>query len=191
MLEGNVLYIAFAVSAVFILRSRSSETSTAQLGLQLAFAFYVSRVVALTFFPIATDARLLADERLLFEQGIGARNNFVLFATIRATWGWTFTKQVLGNLALLFPLGLLAPLVSQHFTTAKRATALVLSTSLGVESLQLLGSWMIGYRFRSFDVDDLWLNSLGGLLGVGCFALASAGVDVARRPTFAPGSDPP
>ena len=162
------MYVAFAGVAVFLMRKgRQKQTPTLELMAQLAFAFYLSRVLALTLFPFAIDARMLEAERLEFSQGIGQRNNFVLFQTVRSTWGWTFGRQIIGNLVLLFPLGLLGPLLVDRLRRSPLLSiAVVIVTSIGIELSQLFFSQILGYRFKSFDVDDLWLNSIGGIAGV-------------------------
>ena len=49
--------------------------------------------------------------------------------------------------------------------------ALVALTTLTVELLQLLGTVAYGFPFKRFDVDDLWINTLGGLTGYGLWKI--------------------
>ena len=71
--------------------------------------------------------------------------------------------QVLGNVLLYVPLGLLLPLVWRQGSWW-RVTGLGLALSLVTEVVQPA----VG---RSFDVDDLIANTLGVLVGWGLFAL--------------------
>lgn len=64
-------------------------------------------------------------------------------------------RQIVGNLLLLVPLGLLLPFVSR--AALRTNLAVVLGTTLLIELLQ--GLVIAG---RSFDVDDLLLNFVGG-----------------------------
>ena len=71
--------------------------------------------------------------------------------------------QVLSNVLLYLPLGLLLPLVWKR-ASWWRVTAAGLALSLVTELVQPV----VG---RSFDVDDLIANTLGALAGYGVFAL--------------------
>lgn len=71
--------------------------------------------------------------------------------------------QVLGNVLLYLPLGLLLPLVWKR-ASWWRVTAVGLALSLVTELIQPV----VG---RSFDVDDMVANTLGTLMGYGLFAL--------------------
>lgn len=71
--------------------------------------------------------------------------------------------QVLGNVMLYLPLGLLLPFVWNRVSWW-RVTGLGLALSLVTELVQPV----VG---RSFDVDDLIANTLGTLVGYGLFAV--------------------
>lgn len=73
--------------------------------------------------------------------------------------------QLLLNVAMFVPVGLLLPLASRHLNRFWRTAAACLGITLAIETLQ----YFIG---RSADIDDVLLNLLGGMLGYGLFALA-------------------
>ena len=74
--------------------------------------------------------------------------------------------NLVGNVVMFVPLGFLAPLAARF--SLRAVAALCVSLSVSVELLQLtLG--------RSLDIDDVLLNTFGGVLG------AAAGVAVAAR----------
>lgn len=64
-----------------------------------------------------------------------------------------------GNLLLLSPMGVLLPMVSRGMRGAVRLTVLAALVSLGIETVQ--GAAISG---RTFDVDDIILNTAGVLL---------------------------
>lgn len=68
-----------------------------------------------------------------------------------------------GNIILFSPLGLLVPFIFPRFRSVRQVTAIALGTSLFLELVQLLTG------LGSFDVDDLLLNVVGGLIGVLAF----------------------
>lgn len=91
--------------------------------------------------------------------------------------GWETQRNVL----MTIPFGLLLPLVVRW-----RYEALVLAcvaVTLLIETVQLVVSAAVGWAWRAFDVNDLLLNTVGGLLGLALTALVLA---VVRRPALPP-----
>ncbi len=68
-------------------------------------------------------------------------------------------KQVLGNLIMLFPLGIYLPLLYKRLNNFILFLLVSLLVSATIEILQL------ATRFRSADVDDVILNTTGALIG--------------------------
>ncbi len=81
---------------------------------------------------------------------------------------YTIAYNLLGNIALFMPLGLLLPLLFASFRNRHRVFFTALFASLAIEFLQF---WL---ALGSFDVDDLLLNVLGGLCGYGLFRAGAA-----------------
>src|SRR5918911_5517831 len=77
-------------------------------------------------------------------------------------------ENVLGNVALFMPLGIMLPLVSNKVRSLRGVLVSALSVSLGIEVAQLLSRQFGSYR--SVDVDDVIFNVLGACLGYACFA---------------------
>lgn len=74
--------------------------------------------------------------------------------------------NIVGNLAVFMPIGLLTPLLRDEPTSARRVAALSAGVSLLIEVLQLFSGRRIA------DVDDVLLNTLGGLLGYATYLAA-------------------
>lgn len=93
--------------------------------------------------------------------------NFQLFLAWREAWN-RFTLQiwlnVLLNIALFVPLGLLLPLLAKVFRRWYAMLAAGFVTSLAIELMQLVT------KRGMFDVDDLFTNTLGAMLGWGVTA---------------------
>jgi len=81
---------------------------------------------------------------------------FYLFADI--SLGYRI-ENLAGNIIGFMPFGFILPVLSKRFFKFKTITLATFSLSLTYETLQLL------FGFGSFDVDDLILNTLGGILG--------------------------
>lgn len=92
-----------------------------------------------------------------------ATNNFIPFKEIMRynITSRLFFKNVLGNMIMFLPFGFF---VSYYLKSEKLTLPLflILIASISIEVVQLL----IG---RVFDVDDIILNILGGLLGYGLY----------------------
>ncbi len=93
----------------------------------------------------------------------GKSVNLVFFDSIKLMFEsgdpWLFAKNVLGNVVLFFPLGFLLPTIYKPLRAFRTCLPLAFSTSLIIEICQ--------YEFaeRIFDVDDIFLNTLGAVFG--------------------------
>jgi glycopeptide antibiotics resistance protein len=88
--------------------------------------------------------------------------NWVPFRSIIHDWrngGWGFVVNFLGNLVAFLPMGLLPPLIRIRHTALWQVALFSLSISFAIEA----GQFVSGRRVP--DVDDLILNTLGGVLG--------------------------
>ncbi|MED4228797.1 VanZ family protein [Neobacillus cucumis] len=92
-------------------------------------------------------------------------NNFVPFKTIKfylylADVNLSIRiENLAGNIIGFLPFGFILPLLSKRFQKLSRVTLATFFFSLTFEMIQLI------FEFGSFDVDDLILNTLGGILG--------------------------
>jgi glycopeptide antibiotics resistance protein len=96
-------------------------------------------------------------------------HNFVPFQTI-AIWvanpdSGFWIRQMVGNLLLLMPVGLLGPIALPWLDRWWRVLPVALLLSLAIELAQL---WIPD---RAADVDDLLLNVTGAALGYGLLSL--------------------
>ncbi|RJQ34257.1 VanZ family protein [Candidatus Parcubacteria bacterium] len=72
--------------------------------------------------------------------------------------------NLVGNIALLVPIGFLAPLVYPNMTW-KKSLALAVVAPLAIEIMQTV------LRVGIFDIDDVILNALGVMIGYGTFTI--------------------
>ncbi len=113
----------------------------------LVFALYVSAVLSLTYLPL----------RPMSEGGFSFNSTIWGLLTGTYTAGsWVFTMMA-ANVVMFLPLGFLASLLWRQ--RAWQTLALCLAATLCIELLQPLAG-------RSFDIDDILLNFLGGALGL-------------------------
>lgn len=128
------------------------------------FRFRFLRELGLLLFTLCYVAVLsqtvLSDLSTFSLSNVGSRINLIpglVFADAKES-AFGLLICLLGNLAVLMPIGFLMPLLwkKANFPGTLLFCAL---TSLGYELLQL----PLAYRFT--DIDDLWLNTLGGAVG--------------------------
>lgn len=70
-----------------------------------------------------------------------------------------------GNIAAFMPFGWLLPLISEHKQNTGKVLLKTFLLSLSAETIQLIT------RTGAFDVDDLILNTVGGIQGYWCYVL--------------------
>jgi VanZ family protein len=131
----------------------------------VAFVLYLVALTAAAFLPLPLGQ---------VERGTGPAYDLALRRP-DLLGGWEAQRNVL----MTVPFGVLLPLVVRW-----RYEVLVLAcvaVTLVIETGQLLVSAAVGWAWRAFDVNDLLLNTVGGLLGL---ALTGAVLAVVRRPAL-------
>ena len=76
-------------------------------------------------------------------------------------------KLIGGNFCLLMPISVFQVINNNNYSQ-KKILLLVLSISIGIESLQFIGNIVIGYSYRTVELLDVILNVSGALL---CFTV--------------------
>lgn len=100
------------------------------------------------------------------------RCNLVLFREIRRFWthrrelGLIAARNLLGNVLIFVPFGFFMPMASRYRSFLMTAFY-SFGLSLCVETFQ------IAAKVGSFDVDDLLLNTVGGILGYLLFMICN------------------
>jgi glycopeptide antibiotics resistance protein len=77
-------------------------------------------------------------------------------------------RQVVGNLAMLFPLGFYLPLLYKRIHSFKKVLLVSLLVAVTIELTQLIFTFLTpvgSFYFRAFDVDDIILNTAGACVG--------------------------
>jgi glycopeptide antibiotics resistance protein len=73
--------------------------------------------------------------------------------------------NLFGNILVMMPLGFLLPLLNKKLRKARHTAAIAFWSSVGVEC----ALWLL--HVGSMDVDDVILNTLGGLLGYAVYVI--------------------
>jgi glycopeptide antibiotics resistance protein len=137
-----------------------------EIGLQSSFYVYVFMVLTLTGYFILFREISAHDwwHKMMVRVETKHRVNFELLKVFKI---YKIThKQVLGNLALLLPLGIYLPLLYKKMSNFFVVSFLCMLVSIGIELLQLVTS------FRSTDIDDVFLNTIGAGAGFIIYSIA-------------------
>ncbi len=131
---------------------------------RILFAIYILLVIYFLFFAEMTG-RTLADRSYHY--------NLVLFKEIKRfivyrnqLGAFSVTANLLGNVLIFLPFGMLVPFLTKRFKKFWSVVLLTLELSVLVELVQLVT------KVGSCDVDDILLNTIGGMIGFACYAIA-------------------
>ena len=108
---------------------------------------------------------------------LGDRLNLEPFATIERALrhpGSLSFRLLIGNIAAFLPLGFLVPLAFRTAWPLLLVVVGALGLSLAIELGQLAISVGLGYAYRSTDIDDVFLNVVGALVGYSALAVIKA-----------------
>ncbi|MPQ34330.1 VanZ family protein [Clostridium estertheticum] len=174
MLDSKVLFIIglpiwILVRVVLILKNRSKGhfSIKREIVLNLFFVYIICNI-GITLFPLFIN--------WTGQDGNVSINVVPVFNTIKDVSMASqqpemqnfmikfWIKNILGNMLLLFPFGLLLPILWKKFGNMKKTLLYSFLFTLGIEIIQLL-SYYVGNIGRSFDIDDIILNTFGAWLG--------------------------
>jgi len=131
----------------------------------LLLVVYVTFVLSLTLFPIpmteidnpdAMDINLIPVINTV-KQGLWIFSSHSPFKRLHVV------ENIVGNVLLFLPLGILLPLASAKFNSVKKVSIVAFIFSLSIELAQLISRAFGNYR--TVDVDDIILNVTGAALG--------------------------
>lgn len=130
---------------------------------KLGWVFFVTYLAALVYFMFLAESfgRVSATRDYAY--------NLELFKEIKRFYHYreqlgmkAFLLNVVGNVLAFWPCGFFLPVVSRRSRRWYNAILLCFGLSFGIEVTQLF------LKVGSFDVDDLLLNTAGGILGFIC-----------------------
>ena len=130
------------------------------------FVLYILALIYFLFFADRYGQMAFAEREYHY--------NLVLFTEIRRFW--TYREQLgflavaanlLGNVVGFMPFGMILPLISRNARGFFFITFSGFTLSLCVEVTQLMT------KLGSFDVDDILLNTIGGVLGYIVFLICN------------------
>lgn len=173
MLDFKILFIFvvpiwIVIRAVLWLKKRSNGQFLIKREIVLnLFFIYILCFIAITLFPLAINWN--GNMGNVSINVVPVFNTMSDFANAIQIPEQNFMikfwiKNIMGNMLLLFPLGLLLPILWRKFNNMITTLLISFLFSLSIEVIQLL-SYYVGNVGRAFDIDDIILNTLGAWLG--------------------------
>ena len=136
-----------------------------KITLFLILCLYLAILSKLILFKYIPLTEIINHFNFTYDEYHWRSNNFVPFKTINF---YLFLADInldirienlAGNIIGFMPFGFILPLLARKFQKLSTVTWATFCLSLTFELLQLI------FEFGSFDVDDLILNTAGGILG--------------------------
>lgn len=159
---GMIILAVCYLPIYFILRKRIA------LSRQIAYFFFgvcILVISSATFLGWIVSCLLDGREVLTVEHTL----NLIPFQFITETWAMEARKQItqtIANVLMFLPLGFIVPVAFDKARSFLKTAFSMMLFSLFIEVVQ----YFIG---RSADIDDLMLNTLGGILGYLVFRIFS------------------
>ncbi|HFK1465098.1 TPA: VanZ family protein [Bacillus cereus] len=165
MLDFKIPFLlVFIIYSIYLIKTFKKKTLFKNF-VEVTFVVYITCLISITLFPIPIDKMTIyyAKETSYLQNNfipLHFLNNFSMYPS-------------LGNFILLFPLGFYLPLINIKLKSYKELFIFAFFSSLSIELIQFLISWLAGFTYRTTDIDDLILNTLGALFGYFIFKILS------------------
>lgn len=146
-------------------RKRIESLSRIEI-IRFLFGLYIAIVLGITVFPIEFPL-------MQMDAGYAEYVNMQLFSFLREGWSTSFIRQVGGNLLIFVPLYPLAVWSGMPEKRWPQALVRIAGCSFLIELVQFLENviGLTGFFGRISDVNDIFLNTLGGMMGFGAVYL--------------------
>jgi glycopeptide antibiotics resistance protein len=130
---------------------------------RVLFILYIILLAYFLFFSERYGRTISSDE---YKYNLTLFKEVKRFINYRKEVGFeSFIVNIFGNILAFAPFGFVLPIISVNNRKLLNITVLSFEFSLTVELLQLI------FKVGIFDVDDLLMNTIGGMLGGLCFLI--------------------
>lgn len=176
MIESRFIafFFMFIICSLFIIGLINSGLKDKKFYSLLGCMLSLMLIVSICFFPFPYQDELVES---MISGNEGLANNFIPFRTIISIFIDTITYhsygticyQFFGNIVLFMPLGFSIFYYLKENRKFLKTVCCIVLISILIEAEQAFFNAMLQVNYRSVDVDDVILNTLGGILGF-CFA---------------------
>lgn len=133
---------------------------------QLAWLLFVIYIILLSYFLFFSEKYGRMETNLDYRYNLHLFKEIKRFIIYRKEVGFeSFMVNIAGNVLAFAPFGFVLPIISSSNRKFFNILILSFELTLGVELMQLL------LKVGIFDVDDILMNTIGGVLGYILFLL--------------------
>lgn len=157
ILREGIFQLEFALLVIYGIIMIIKKVKLSRLLFNLSFGLYLSMIIAFCFFPVRIGVI-----------GEDLANNFIPFKSIADSIGDSIKNNtpygiasVLGNFVMMMPLGIF---FQYYLKDNKSRFTAVFLFSAAIETIQFIIGLLIGYNYRCIDIDDVILNTAGGII---------------------------
>lgn len=164
----EILLVALLASPLVIqaLRKRMRGVRLAAVVLFWAYIVFAAKYF---FFPILLDRERFPNSGL----GLELTPVFPLVRQAQTVGTQIFLRQLVGNILSFVPVTFLCAAAYPRFRRLGASTLLALGCSVGIELIQFGLNLVTQIQGRAVSINDVLLNTLGGILGFACWRVAA------------------
>ncbi len=132
-------------------------------------------MVALTYFLFFSEqfGRVMGGE---YRYNLHLFREIKRFIVYRKEVGFTsFMINIVGNVVAFIPFGFILPAISPRNRKLLNMALLSFELTLSIETMQLI------LQVGTFDVDDIFLNLMGGIIGYILFVIGNRIISLRRK----------
>lgn len=142
--------------------SMGADNKKNRLVVGIIFLMYL---IVLFYFLFFAETMGRTDADRAYRYNLAPFREITRFIKYRETLGtYALLLNIVGNVLAFVPFGAFLPVV------APKCNKFWLTALYSLELSLLAELWQLVFRVGCFDVDDLMLNTLGGMLGFGLYA---------------------
>lgn len=131
----------------------------------LKWGIFIVYIIALTYFVFFAESMGRVDATAKYRYNLKPMKEILRFWRHRDTLGIASFLNIGGNVAAFIPFGFCLPLITEHKVKFIAAFFYTFGLTLSIELIQLVS------KVGSFDVDDIILNLIGGIIGYFLFVI--------------------
>lgn len=158
-----LIYIFF-----IILTKKYMKFSVIQLIFITAFYLYIITILVFQLFPLPVQKELIEDS---IKYGFEYQNNFIPFTTIRIAFknyfefGLNSIIDIIFQIIIYIPFGLYFPILFSEKIKIISIIKYGFSFSIGIKIIQYLINLILGFNYRSINIDEVILTIIGIVIG--------------------------
>lgn len=149
---------------LLVLKAKKHNFNFFRILAEVPLFAYLYVLIAVTLFPI----QIFTKNTSVYSDGFGKQS---MLLNLNALYIQNYSLlQIVGNLLLLAPLAFFLALFFAKLRGLGRNLLVCALVSLAIETLQLIMNFFY-LSYRTFDITDFILNSIGSLLGLAAFEI--------------------